>query len=70
MPYLGSFRMEFENNIANKKNQRPSICLVAKFGAKLKIFKFGTKKPDLGTFGLEFAKQYYLIFEISTLEFV
>ena len=35
-------------------NQCSRICLVAKFGAKIEILKFGTKMSDLGIFGLEF----------------
>ena len=50
-------------------NQRPWICLVAKFSAKIIIFKFGTKNARSGTFGVEFENNL-IILEISTLEFV
>ena len=45
-------------------NLRSRICLVAKFGAKLKIHKFWTKNA-LGFFGLEFKNN-----NVITLEFV
>ena len=34
--------------------QHPRICQTAKFRAKLKVFNFGTKIPDLGVFRLQF----------------
>ena len=34
-------------------NQRPRICLIAKFGSKTKNFKFGPKMPDFRILGLE-----------------
>ena len=42
MSDLGVFGLEFEN-IFVIYDQRPQICLVAKFGAKIKIPKFETK---------------------------
>ena len=43
MPYLHIFGLEFVNIIVIFNNQYPRICLVAKFGTKAKILKFGTK---------------------------
>ena len=45
MSNLGVSGQEFEN-------QRPRVCIIAKFGAKIKIHKFGLKLPHLGIFGL------------------
>ena len=45
MPNLGVSGLELEN-------QRPRVCIIAKFGAKIKIHKFGLKLPQLGIFGL------------------
>ena len=45
MPNLGVSGLEFEN-------QRPRVCIIAKFGAKIKIHKFGLKLPHFGIFGL------------------
>ena len=60
---LHSFGLEFENNIV-------IFEIVAKFGAKRKILKFGTKKKsDLGIYGLEFENNI-ISFKISTLKFV
>ena len=39
-------------------NQRPRICLVAKFGAKIKIFKFETKNFWFAYFLTDIWKQY------------
>ena len=51
-------------------NQPPRICLLTMFDPnKKKSLNLGTKTPDLGTFGLE-VENYFVIFEISTLEFV
>ena len=44
MPYLHIFGLEFVNIIVIFNNQYPRICLVAKFGVKTKILKFGAKK--------------------------
>ena len=62
MPYLDIFDHKY-------LNQCPWICLVAKFGAKIRIVKFETKMPDLVIFGLGFENNF-VIFEISTLKFV
>ena len=43
MPYLGSFRLEFEKRYSHIWNRGPWISFVAKFAAKLKILKFETK---------------------------
>ena len=37
-------------------NQRPPICLIAKFLVKLRIFKFGTKNALFGFLGSNFEK--------------
>ena len=51
-------------------NQPPRICLLTMFDPnKKKSLNLGPKTPDLGTFGLE-VENYFVIFEISTLEFV
>ena len=47
MLYLVIFGLEFEKAIAIFEIQRPHICLIAKFVAKSKILKFGTKMPNL-----------------------
>ena len=57
MPYLGIFGLEFEKNI-HIWNKRPWICLVAKFGAKLKILKFGIKNTWFRSFWTGIWKQY------------
>ena len=49
-------------------NKRPPNCLIAKYRAKVRILKFGTKKALLKYFGQQFWKTI-VIFEISTLEF-
>ena len=43
------------------------MFLIAKFCEKMKMRKFGTKTPYLGSLGLEFQKTSG-IFEISTIE--
>ena len=42
-------------------NQRPRICLIAKFGGKIKILKFGTKNAWFGFFGAWIWKYYCYI---------
>ena len=49
-------------------NQRPPIYLIAKFLAKIRIVKFGTKNELFGCFGLQFQKTI-VIFEITALQF-
>ena len=44
-------------------NQRPWICLVAKFGTKLNILKFGTKNTWFGYFPVKILKQYCHIWD-------
>ena len=43
-------------------NQRPRICLVAKFGGKIKILKFGTKNAWFGYLWTGTWKQYCHIY--------
>ena len=51
-------------------NQPPRICLLTMFDPnKKKSLNLGPKTPHLSTFGLE-VENYFVIFEISTLEFV
>ena len=50
-------------------NQRPRICLIAKFDLKTKNFKFGTKNARFPYMGLELEINI-VIFEISLLKFV
>ena len=49
-------------------NQRPPICLIAKFRAKIRIPKFGTKNALFGCFGQQFWKTF-VIFASSALNF-
>ena len=49
MSYLGIFGGKFEKVLSYFQYLR--ICQTAKFRAKLKIFNFGPKIPDLGVFG-------------------
>ena len=49
MLHLRIFGLEFENTIVIS-NQRPQICLVSKFGAKIKILQLGTKNALFGYF--------------------
>ena len=55
-------------NYCHIYNQRPSICVIAKFRAKTRIPKFGTKKVLFGSFGQQFRKTIVL-FATSALEF-
>ena len=43
MPYLANVGREFEKNYCYIGNQDPRFCLIANFGIKMKILKFGTK---------------------------
>ena len=52
MSYLGILGCKFEKVLSYF--QHPRICQTAKFRAKLKVFNFGTKIPDLGVFRLQF----------------
>ena len=52
MFYLGVLGCKFEKILSYF--QHPRICQTAKFRAKLKVFNFGTKIPDLGVFRLQF----------------
>ena len=56
-------------NYCHFRNQRPQICIIAKFGAETKVVKFWTKVPNLGVFGLKFENNIVII-GISALEFV
>ena len=60
---LRIFGLEFENTIVIIKINALNF---AKFEAKIKISKFGTKMFCLGIFWLEF-ENIIVIFEISTL---
>ena len=51
-------------------NQHPRICLVAKFGAKIKILKFGTENALFGYFWARTLKNTIVRFEISTFKYV
>ena len=42
MPYLGVWVAILKGHF-HISNQRSRICLIAKFGAEVKFFKFGTK---------------------------
>ena len=67
MPYFGVSGSNFEKLFSCLKSA-PRICLVAKFGGNIKIFKFGVKISDLGYFVLE-GENNTAIFEISAIEF-
>ena len=41
-------------NYCHTCNQRAPICLIAKFCAKIRILKFGTKNALFGCFGQHF----------------
>ena len=56
---------KFVKVIAIFWDQRPGICLIVNFGAKIKI---PLKIPYLGIFELQF-KNTFVIFEIKTLKF-
>ena len=49
-------------------NQRPPIFLIAKFCARIRILKFGTKNALFECFGQQFRK-IIVIFAVSVLEF-
>ena len=49
-------------------NQRPPVYQTARFRAKIRFFKFGTKNALLGCFGQQFRKTI-LIFKIGALRF-
>ena len=68
MLYLGLWTGKLKN-CCHICNQRPPICLIVKFCAKTRIFKFGTKNALFECFGQQFWKTI-VIFEISILEFV
>ena len=68
MRYLGLWTGKLKN-CCHICNQRPPICLIVKFCAKTRIFKFGTKNALFECFGQQFWKTI-VIFEISILEFV
>ena len=68
MLYLGFWAGMLKNYYHNC-NQRPPICVIAKFRTKIGILKFGTKNLLFGCFGQHFWKTN-VMFEISTLEFV
>ena len=63
------FWAEIWKYYCNIWNHCPQICLAAKFGAKIKVLKFGTKSALFEYFGCEFGETI-LIFEFSSLEFV
>ena len=56
-------------NYCHISNQRPPICLIAKFNVKIRILKFGTKNALFGCLGVQFWKAIVL-FVISALEFL
>ena len=49
-------------------NQRLRVCLISKFGAKIKILNLGLKTSYFGIFGLEFENNI-IVFEINELDF-
>ena len=57
MPYLGIFRLEFENNIVIFEISTLEF-LVAKFCEKMKMSRFGTKNALLGYFWTRLFKNY------------
>ena len=70
MPYLGIFRLEFENNIVIFEISTLEFAQVQNFVKKKQnCLILGPKMPYLGVFGLEYSKAV-VVFEISTLAFV
>ena len=64
--YLGLWAGMLKN-YGHNCNHRPPICLIAKFHAKIRILKFGTKNALFGRFWKQFCKTI-VITAISTLE--
>ena len=72
MPYLCIFRLKIKKKKHTKKIDTFEVTLDfqnAKFSAKRKIHKFGTKMSYLDVFGLGYENSI-VIFQISKLEFV
>ena len=67
MPYLGTFRQEFEKTIVIFEIS--SFAFVKTLSFMFKKNKLVPKSPYLGIFGLEFEK-VIAIFETSTLSFI
>ena len=61
MSYLGIFRLEFEKRYCHIRNHGPWICLIAKFSAKIKILKFGTKNSWFWYYWARNLKNYWHI---------
>ena len=58
MLYLGIFGLEFLKNYSHISNQRPWICLIAKYREIMKMPKFGTKSALFGYFWARILKNY------------
>ena len=58
------------NSFSHVLNKNPKICLIARFGAKIKIMKFGTKIALFGYFFLLEFENNIVLFETSTIEFI
>ena len=67
MLYLGLWAGMLKN-FCHICNQHPPIYLIAKFGAKIRIVKFGNKNALFGCFGQKFWKTI-VTFEIDGLQF-
>ena len=52
----------------HNSNYRLRVCLISKFGAKIKILNLGLKTPYFAIFGLEFENNI-IIFDINALDF-
>ena len=64
---FGFFGKQFLKTIVIFEISALGICLIRKFGAKIKILKFGIKEISyLSIFGLEFDNNI-VIFEVSTI---
>ena len=47
MAFLGVLGGNFKKNVIFQ-NQPPQICVIVKFGSKMRILKFGTRNLEFG----------------------
>ena len=48
MAFLGVLGGNFKKNVVIFQNQPPQICVIVKFGSKMRILKFGTRNLEFG----------------------
>ena len=48
MAFLGVLGGNFKKNVVIFQNQLPQICVIVKFGSKMRILKFGTRNLEFG----------------------